>query len=196
MGEASSHIHQAEVATPDSSPALAASSRRLRTPRYYPAGATHSPTKLEHRPIPPERGSRRFCVVGGQRSRGRGLWQQACRGLIHGCDTLWRSERYPLRAPQSNRGTAAVGSRRASADDRAGHREQRVPGTCPSQRTVGSIDRCGGRGDGAAPLCQIGIVASASALALAGAGVGALLTSPGSVPRLRERQPTYRRGWR
>lgn len=134
--------------------------------------------------------------MGRKLARERGLWQQTCRGSIHGRDTLWRSERYPLRAPQSNGDTAAVGSRRASADARAGRREQRAPGTCASQKTVGSIDRCGGRGDGPAPFCQIAMVASAYAFALADVGVGALLSSPGSVQRLREQQWSYQGGAR
>jgi len=146
MGESDRHTHQTEAARPASSPALAASSQRRCTRRYYPAGETRSETKLEHRPSPPERGSRRFCNTGTERARERSLWQQMCRGSIHDRDASWRSQRYPLRAPRSEAGAAALGSRRASAYERAGRREESALGTRRRPETTGLTDRSGGRG--------------------------------------------------
>jgi len=111
-----------------------------------PSGGASGQRELEHRPSPPERGSRGFCNAGTERARERGLWQQVCRGSIHGRDAWWRSQRYPLRTPRSEAGAAALGSRRASAYDRAGRREESAPGTCRGPETVDRTDRSGGRG--------------------------------------------------
>ena len=147
MSERSWRMDLTEAARPDSAPALVASSRHSAPRRCWTEGVTCSVAELERRPIPPERGLRRFCVVGGVRAHKRGLWQQMCRGLIHGCDTLWRAQHYPLSAPQSNRGVAAVGSRRASTCERVGLLEQQAPGTCRGSETIGLTDQQrGGRG--------------------------------------------------
>jgi len=146
MGESDRHTQQTEAASPASSPALAASRRRSRPRMSCTTRPKCTSTKLEHRPSPPERGLRRFCNTGTERARERGLLQQMCRGLIHDRDASWRSQSYPLRAPRSEGGTAAVGSRRASTCERAGRREEWAPGTNRGPETVGLTDQRGGCG--------------------------------------------------